>query len=74
MWAIFGGVARAESNIKSRKPKSKIAWSSDPYGFPYNHDWVTVFKLVSPLVEAMLAAFVASQSFDQSTIELPLSN
>jgi hypothetical protein len=70
MWAIFGGVSTCQVGHQ----KSKTAWSSDPYGFPYNHDWVTVFKLVSPLVEAVLAAFVASQSFDQSTIELPLSN
>jgi hypothetical protein len=36
MWAIFDRVRTChKSDIKSRKPDSKIAWSFDPYGFPY---------------------------------------
>jgi hypothetical protein len=39
MWAIFDRVSMChKSDIKSRKPDSKIAWSSDPYRFPYLGD------------------------------------
>jgi hypothetical protein len=34
--AIFGGVRTYhKSDIEGRKPDSKIAWSLDPYRFPY---------------------------------------
>ena len=37
---IFGRVRTChKSDIEGRKPDSKIAWSSDPYGFPYLVGW-----------------------------------
>jgi hypothetical protein len=36
VFVIFGGVCTChKSDIEGRKPDSKIAWSFDPYGFPY---------------------------------------
>jgi hypothetical protein len=66
--AIFGGVYTChKSDIEGRKPDSKIAWSFDPYGFPYPHLIEVLEELIAAIAvtsNLLTSKAPASQKFE----------